>query len=103
MSRRGRKATDSRMERELDLGVELAGTCVRHILEAIAANLERVVGAKADVANKSVVKLMNGGHEVGGFLFGTYQQGGSSEQANGLSSAAGRRLRSTRTTDIVPG
>ena len=70
--RRERKTANGRMGHELNLGVEFAGTDVRDILEAISTNLERVVGAKADVADESVVKLMNGVQEVRGFLFGTY-------------------------------
>ncbi len=80
--RRG-KAANGRMERELNLDVELAGADVRHIFDAISANLERVVGAKANVADEPVVKLMNRVQEIGGFLFGTYQQRGCSEQSNG--------------------
>ena len=65
------------MEHELNLGVKMAGAGVRDIFEAISANVERVVGAEADVANKPVVKLMNGFQECRRFLFGTYQQNGA--------------------------
>ncbi len=71
------------MENELNLSVEMAGTDVRDIFDAISANLERIVGAEADVADKPVVKVMNGFQEVRGFLFSTYHQNRCSEQPNG--------------------
>ncbi len=77
------------MENELNLGVEMAGADVRDIFDAISANVELVVGAEANVADKPVVQLTNGFQEVRGFLFCTYQQNGCSEQPNESGSAVG--------------
>ena len=89
--RRRGKTANGRMVCVLNLRVELTRAYLGDIFDVRPARFKRVVGAKADVLDEPVVKLMDGLQEIGGFLFGTYEQGGRSKQLDGIKLSRGPR------------